>query len=420
MRHETPAIVASLLARHAPKRLDSLLDPSTGTGVLVRPFLETNPKLRVTCVDIDRAATRLLGRELKIFPNVKVIPSDFLTWGKGAVEGTFDCVVMNPPFAARKEHQVRLRVPGADGGLQEMSVAVEMAFVHKAISLLRPGGRLLGILPASVVSAESGLWLRRLLMQSGAVRLVHELPSRTFAGVEGKIFLFVYEHGASQARVALRNHRLQQPDQLAVSRKLVEETVRFDFAFHESLNWYRRLLSFVDLGWVPAPTVVDCWRGEVASPITDKSVLHTTNFLSFSPSLDRKGGLLQRPVRSGDLVVRRVGRSCSESWLPYYGIQEAGCSDCILVVRPKDNVDSLRLLFALRVLLADRKGAPLVEYGVGACYITLKALDSIKVPMMLAFNYPGSFEQFRHAVEQEMWHLLPGIERRVRGYLQRR
>jgi hypothetical protein len=106
--------------------------------------------------------------------------------------------------------------------------------------------------------------------------------------------------------------------------------------------------------------------------------------------------------------------------LPYYGIQEAGCSDCILVVRPKDNVDSLRLLFALRVLLADRKGAPLVEYGVGACYITLKALDSIKVPMMLAFNYPGSFEQFRHAVEQEMWHLLPGIERRVRGYLQRR
>jgi hypothetical protein len=419
MRYDTPDIVASLLRKYAPKKMSSLLDPATGSGVLIRPFLKTNPKLRAICIDVDKVATAFVADEFKDYRHVKVFTDDFLRWAGKDAGKQFDCIVMNPPFAARKQHRVKILVPVCGEKKRATFVSSESAFVYAALTMLRVGGRLLAIVPASIVSTESGLWLRKMLLKSGAVRLVHELPPRTFAGVDGKIFVLIYEHGAKQRAISIRNHRLREPDEIALSRSMIIENPRFDFAFHESIIWYRKLRSLSGFAWKTFGSVADCWRGEIDSPFTSDDVLHTTNFSTFRPSRESKDGWL-KPVRRGDLIVKRVGRDCAKSWLPYLHKNEAPCSDCIFVVRPKPHIHSLNLLFALRVLTSSQKGAPLIEHGVGAAYLTRNSLQSLMLPIDLASKYPKSFDRFRTAVRGRQWTELAIIEARVRRQLQRR
>jgi predicted RNA methylase len=418
-RHDTPTAVASVLARYAPVRLERLLDPATGTGVLIRPFLKMKPNLEVTCIDINRGATTLVEAEFRDHHNVEILTIDFLCWARNNILEKFDCVVMNPPFAARRSHLVKLTVLDVKGNAKERFVATEIAFAYTAINMLKEQGRLLAILPSSIISTESGRWLRQELIRSGAVHLVHELPPRTFSGVDGKFFLLVYERGVSQARIALRNHRLRKPDELFLSKETVDTHLRFDFAFHDAAIWHKRIRTLSDLEWQRFGDIADCWRGEVSSPITQDEVLHTTNFSTFKPPI-LDNGQWKRPVRRGDLIVKRVGRDCGSSWLPYVRRRAARCSDCIFIIRPKRPAQTLQLLFSLRVLLSGGRGTPLIEHGVAAAYITKNALDELILPVGLADSYPKSFNKFTQAVRERRWDDLVDIEAQIRRRLQTR
>jgi hypothetical protein len=327
---------------------------------------------------------------------------------------------MNPPFASRKQDLVKLTIPGnATVKERDVFVGCEMAFVLSAINLLRAGGRLIAILPASIISSDSGHWLRKVLMLTGAVKLVHELPARTFHGIEAKTFLLVYERGGVQSGVSLRNHRLRCPDELIVPKKVIETNLRFDYGFHDSMVWYQKLRSLSDLGWVRLADAADCWRGEVDSPVDKDLVLHTTNLQSFRPTEVEMRSWIH-PVRHGDLIVKRVGRQCAASWIPYMRKNPARCSDCLFIVRSNREFDSIALLFALRVLLASVQGSPLVERGIGAAYLTFDAINDLWIPYSLHTQYSKSFESFKSALRSRKWTELMQIEGRVRQYLQKR
>lgn len=95
---------------------DSVLEPSAGQGGLANRL----PKERTTCVEISRMFCDVLAAK-----GFKVVHEDFLEWAKTAP--SFDRVVMNPPFSEGR-HQLHLKA---------------------AAGLVRPGGRLTCVLPAS-------------------------------------------------------------------------------------------------------------------------------------------------------------------------------------------------------------------------------------------------------------------------------
>jgi hypothetical protein len=416
MRHDTPEEIARLLVRHAPRTVRSVLDPAVGSGVLARPFFKRKGCKRIELLDIDRSV--IAGLKSSATPGCSVLArdEDFLCWSAPDGEGhrkRFDCVIMNPPFAGRLQDYVNIRGPGRN---EKKRVAIEVAFVYRAIRLLRRGGRLLAILPASVVSGECSTWLREFLMHHGSIRFVHELPRLTFAGVEGPVYMLVFERGEAQGVLVSRNHRLFDPEELRISRDVISNTRRLDFRFHEAQAWSQLLRCRKKLEWAPLSSFSTVLRGGQDSPILGSSVLHTTNFFECRPKKKQRfiAARRDRMARDGDIILKRVARNAALSAIVYRGRYPAKCSDCILIVRSRTKADVNRLLFSLRTLIAWSGGAGLVERGVGATYISARRLGSLEVPVNLAEVYPRAFRRFVVCVKKADWGSLPAIEARVR------
>lgn len=96
---------------------DEVLEPSAGQGDLAALL----PKERTTCVEISALHCAILKAR-----GFDTVQGDFIEWAKTAKK--FDCVVMNPPFS---EGRAQLHVSTAS-------------------ALVKPGGRLVAVLPASM------------------------------------------------------------------------------------------------------------------------------------------------------------------------------------------------------------------------------------------------------------------------------
>lgn len=91
-----------------------VLEPSAGSGSLVRPLIDAGAI--VTAVDVDPRWCAYLREQ---FPTIEVIEADFLTWNPTA---RFDLAVMNPDL---------------DDGMGTVHLAHALTIVPHAVSLLR-------------------------------------------------------------------------------------------------------------------------------------------------------------------------------------------------------------------------------------------------------------------------------------------
>ncbi|VXC86852.1 DNA restriction methylase [Enterobacterales bacterium 8AC] len=115
--YPTPPPLAELciqLANIGPH--DNCLEPSAGTGGIA----DYLPRDRTTCIEISSLHCKIL--EAKGFA---VIQADFIKWAENSTQA-FDCIVMNPPFSEGRA----------------------VAHVQAAAGCLKPGGRLVAIMPA--------------------------------------------------------------------------------------------------------------------------------------------------------------------------------------------------------------------------------------------------------------------------------
>lgn len=120
--YPTPESVARVAVDMADIRdADTVLEPSAGHGDLA----EYLPKERTTCVELS--ALRCAVLKARGFTTAQ---ADFLEWAPASVQlgRQYDRVVMNPPFS--------------DGRAQDHATA--------AATLVKPGGRLVAVLPASM------------------------------------------------------------------------------------------------------------------------------------------------------------------------------------------------------------------------------------------------------------------------------
>ena len=114
----TPDEVARRVCMHASLQGCTVLEPSAGHGAIVKAALEAGAS-SVHAVEIDGDSCGILAR----LGPVTVYKTDFMEWHPAEV--TYDRIVMNPPFTK-----------GTAG-----------KHIVKAYDHLRPGGRLVAIMP---------------------------------------------------------------------------------------------------------------------------------------------------------------------------------------------------------------------------------------------------------------------------------
>ena len=428
-RYDTPIEVAAVLAKHAPKKMTSLLEPAVGSGVLLEPLLMRSNQFlkRVVCIDIDSNILRQVKEKFKplLSSKLNILHADFLKWSLPETcrkSINFDCIIMNPPFSGRIEKWIRLNFadefPTLGKGYR--SIPIEVAFVVRAVRLLNPNGVLLAIVPATLISSFKTSWLRQYLMEIGAVDYVHELPKRTFKGVEARVYLFVYRKSARQRSLVVCNHDLVKPERILIKRDELSEGIRFDYSFHYARRWYQKFkTSSPNLEWVKLNEIANVYRGRIGSPLGMRKAIHTCDYRNgFWHSGNRQKQLLKDAsdarIQAGDLIVKRVGRHCIQSIGKVIGHEGYACSDCLLIIRPKRKVISTVLLFTLRVLFSNNEGAQLLERGTGATYISEDDLYNLDVSIGLVKKTPKMYFNYQQAVMHKQFRYMKEIEHQIR------
>jgi len=99
------------------KNTDYILEPSAGTGAILRAIKHAAPSARCDAVELN---TALVEHLRGAFPGVNVWCGDFMEYGQ-AVQ--YDKIIMNPPF----------------------NHAQDIRHIQRALSLLKPAGLLTAI-----------------------------------------------------------------------------------------------------------------------------------------------------------------------------------------------------------------------------------------------------------------------------------
>lgn len=421
MIHETPPAVARVLARHVPQRAKSILDPCVGNGALLLPVMGRVRRslVRTVGIDIDkrsisrlRTSTPHVARSSAIF-----IEGDFL---KLAAEPErqlgadgFDCIVMNPPFCARRGQEVPIRAEEDHKHVRK--VPVEVAFVLNSLRLLNPKGRLLAVLPPSVICSTTTAWVRNYLFQNGSVLYVHELPRFSFSGIESRMYLFVYEKSSPRRSLVLLNHDLDKPEKIVLSKADISSELRLDFSSNNAQLTQRSIIAKNgNLEWVPVHLLAKIYRGSKDSPRGRATAIHTSDYVdgfwSISPRHRQYERKHKQIVRAGDLLVKRVGRDCASSLGRISGTKPVACTDCVMILRPNGRLSSTGLLFALRTVLTAEWGKRFVEKGTGASYLTASGLSELLVPTKLHKRFPRIYERYVAALRSRDFCQLRKLE----------
>ena len=402
--YDTPAHLARQLVRHVPKRLSRLLDPAAGKGALLHPLLRRFERhhTQVVCVDTDSdALNELRDAFLDRKFHGDYVNEDFLTWGVEQMPLSFDCVLMNPPFAAARVdcRTVDLTQLNDEVGQPVAPMPLEAAFICVAHRLLAAGGRLLAVLPCSIIMSESLQWLRSFLFRTGSIEYVYEFPPRTFKTVDSKVYLLVFKKGPLRRRVQLirpessRTRRLSLPLQN-------EAPQRLDFDFHNGRVRMQTLTRKTNLEWTLLGKVARIFRGTVPSAPRPAGVVHSTDFSRgrwrrpvHEPTIDTTRGRL----RFGDLLIRRVGRNSHLTLGDARLVAGLMATDCLFVIRPNDDISSLKILFAIKSLQGLDWLPTLLERGTGARYFCKSSLEQLPVPLAAPDVYSDSFLSFSRA-----------------------
>jgi tRNA1(Val) A37 N6-methylase TrmN6 len=423
----TPNDVARALAKHTPRKITRLLEPAVGTGILLEPLKQRLYSSEITCIDRDSEALAQLRLRFSplFWPKLKIVQGDFLKWSDKVKcrsdEDGFDCVLMNPPFVAKRSEFVDLdcvrEMPGIGEDIKR--VPVEVAFIIKAIRLLRPGGRLLAVVPSSIVTSLSTTWLRDYLLQVGSVRYVHELPRYTFKEVSARVYLFVYQKQAKQHSVLLLNHDLAKPESILISKVELKGDLRLDYSFHSARRQLDELIKMRRrLMWRPIRAVAKVLRGHIKSPAGAQFAVHTTSYNGGFWELGSRGQYLARGdteqhIKSGDLMIARVGKNCSSSCGIVTNAAGYAASDCVIMIRPHEQRARLKLLFAIRTTFGMEITPSLIERGTGAPYLTVAELPHVMIPINLADIYQRDFSKYCLSVRRKRLEEMKNIEKRV-------
>lgn len=192
-----------------------MLDPSCGVGSFLMSWRKHYnsmaekmklPNLRTIGQDKVERMVRLSSANF-IFSGSE---NDEVFLGNTVFEGSpldnyadkVDLILTNPPFGARfSDAEIRTRARNTTPIFAESSVArktidSELLFIDRYLTLLKPGGFCLAVVPDGIVSAKgTASYLRQQMMRKADLLAVIEMPPVTFAqaGTRTKTAVLVFQ-----------------------------------------------------------------------------------------------------------------------------------------------------------------------------------------------------------------------------------
>jgi tRNA1(Val) A37 N6-methylase TrmN6 len=427
-KYNTPSSIVDVIAKHTPKNISQLLDPAVGEGSLLYPFINQNLKKlkRVVCIDIEGTALNQVYRRYysKLGDSLELYQRDFIQWSSKVKnqKSQFDCIVMNPPFCGRNDVLIKINMQAEFSTLKEnyRYVPIEIAFIIRTIRLLKPYGKLFAVLPSSLITSERMGWVRKFMLKMGAVLCVHEFPRYSFKGVEGRTYLLIFNKFANQKKIIVSNWDSNSNTRMTIEKSDIINTNRFDYEYHSAYRQYDEAIRCSpSLKWEKVINLLDIYRGSIDSPLSGKTAIHTSNYKCNRWECEtgwshHANDATINSIQKGDLLVKRVGRNCSQSIGIAPRIYGLACTDCIFILRPRDYKVSIPILLALRIIANSKFGAKLIERGVGAKYISTKSLLRLIIPYGAFKTNPQRFETYFKAVKSNDYNSMLRVEQNIR------
>jgi adenine-specific DNA-methyltransferase len=220
----TPAPVARFMASLFPTNTDStcsLLDAGAGVGALTCAFLDrwaasdelSFRSAHVDAYEIDPAMRRHLLQAMENYHTrlpmtYRVLPDDFIE--AAAMQNLsprgYTHAILNPPYKkinSLSTHRRILRQVGIE------TVNLYSGFVALALSMMKPGGQLVAIIPRSFCNGPYYRPFREFLLNRAALRHLHLFASRTNAFKDDDVLqenvIIRLECAATQTDVTISN-----------------------------------------------------------------------------------------------------------------------------------------------------------------------------------------------------------------------
>lgn len=182
----TPAEIAASMAQWLLRnpRLDQVLDPAIGLGIFARALREAGFEGRVHGFEVDR---RIHTEALHLFETdsrIGITLQDYLSsdWFT-----RYDGIICNPPYFKFHDYDNK---PALEQVKKQLGIELSgfsnlySLFLLKAINQLADNGRAAFLVPSEFLNADYGRFVKRALLQSGALRevIVFDFSANVFDG----------------------------------------------------------------------------------------------------------------------------------------------------------------------------------------------------------------------------------------------
>jgi len=199
-----------------------ILDPCAGLGVFERALSATSPDFarnaRFTLWEKDEGLAQDLAAVCKrLAIQHSVTSRDFLD--EHAWSAAYDAIIANPPYYkhhyVENKEDIRAAISSKVGAPFSVQTNIYCWFLIKALSMLKPGGRLAFIIPTEFLNANYGRDVKKHLLETGFLRSIISIcyKSRTFDDAITTACVLLAERASESSR-GIRFYRADSSDQL--------------------------------------------------------------------------------------------------------------------------------------------------------------------------------------------------------------
>lgn len=178
-------ILAYMVSRLRPRAHSRVLDPCAGDGVLVDAVLAAESEVDVDAYELNTSAVQVLLKKYGSNRRVRVLQSDTLLDPNLLLQmnmgGYYDFAIANPPYGAWQDHGKRKGLKTLYPGLYVRETYA--LFLYQALHLLKPGGRLVFIIPDTYLNLHMHKALRHSILTDACIEDIALFPSSFFPGV---------------------------------------------------------------------------------------------------------------------------------------------------------------------------------------------------------------------------------------------
>ncbi|WP_022678027.1 N-6 DNA methylase [Novosphingobium sp. B-7] len=326
----TPPDLAKFLAEASTLASPrSIADFAAGDGALLRAAAARWPGAKLFGSDIDEQAVASIEA---LLPGCDTMIVDFLADASDRLlaDRLFDLILLNPPFSGRGNKRYCAEIEGVDH-----KASKALAFAARALAHLAPGGEVIAILPASVLTSERDADLRTAMRAWGHIEQIGDVWRTAFKSHAVAVTVLRI------TRAKPKRKTIGTPSLVSL-RPFAVEMTRGSLSVHE----------------------------QVATD-TGPRFIHTTDLQRncLLPS-DRRVSSAHRTISGPAVLIPRVGRPSSDK-IVLLASGEAVLSDCVIALQTSP-VGSEQ---ALANLLVENWESLKTAYGGSwAPYTTLKRL----------------------------------------------